>query len=266
MAKFNTAGSCSNLITYYFFFFFSHPDPSPHLTSPASKVTKQGRPLSSTHGMIRILRRKSSTFVSSQQIVHSDRDMWAKGRNLSWHLREIFRSTSPTTNLFENCILLTGHVGAGKTTLARGLIREVSSCGDHEDIPSPTFCLDFNYPLENDDNVSSRFPRGIHHLDLYRLQGAEPEDLDALEFSDLTRNAITIIEWPDRLTSRNIVLEGALWIDLQLESQVVDASTSNIIDDKPITEEMFEQWISVPRNVTFKCNSSSLWADRIELL
>jgi len=212
--------------------------------------------------------------VSSQQIVHSDQDMWAKGRNLSWHLHEIFRSTSSTTNLFENCILLTGHVGAGKTTLARGLIRELSSCGDHEDIPSPTFCLDFNYPLENDGgNVSSRFPRGIHHLDLYRLQGVEPEDLDALEFSDLTRNAITIVEWPDRLASRNIVLEGALWIDLQLESQVVElesqvveSSKSNIIDDKPMTEEMFEQWISVPRNVTFKCSSSSVWADRIELL
>jgi tRNA threonylcarbamoyl adenosine modification protein YjeE len=193
-------------------------------------------------------------------VVHTDQECSDHGRNFSGHLREIF-NTSVTTKLFENCILLTGHVGAGKTTFARGLIRELSSCGDDEDIPSPTFCLDFNYPLANDGAVFSRFPRGVHHLDLYRLQGEEPGDLDALEFSDLTRNAITIVEWPDRLASRNIVLDGALWVDLQLGHQEISKS---FVTDEPMTEEMFERWISVPRHLTFKCSSSSLWSDRIE--
>lgn len=78
-------------------------------------------------------------------------------------------------------IALAGGLGAGKTTLARAIVRAV--CGDPDmDVPSPTFALVQPY-------------RGVVHADLYRL--ADESELDELGlFEDL--EAITLIEWPER--------------------------------------------------------------------
>ena len=99
--------------------------------------------------------------------------------------------------------------------------------------------------------LSSRFPRGVHHLDLYRLTGTDPGELQDLEFSTLAKEAIAIVEWPDRLTSRNITLEGALWVDIQLLSNTNESETF----EEVLTEEMFEEWVSVPRQITYRCGS-----------
>lgn len=83
-----------------------------------------------------------------------------------------------------DCVLLHGDLGAGKTTLARSIIRE--RAGDAVDVPSPTFSLvevyDFDTPL--------------HHIDLYRLSG--PEQAIELGLEDLFDAGITLVEWPDR--------------------------------------------------------------------
>lgn len=83
-----------------------------------------------------------------------------------------------------DCLLLSGSLGAGKTTLARALIRE--RAGAPIDVPSPTYALvevyDFDTP--------------VHHIDLYRLGGADQAVELGLE--DLFEAGITLIEWPDR--------------------------------------------------------------------
>ncbi len=83
-------------------------------------------------------------------------------------------------------ILLSGDLGAGKSTLARAIIREL--LGYDEPIPSPTYTITAEYETE----------RGrIVHADLYRLSG--PEELDEIGLIEGFADAITLVEWPDRL-------------------------------------------------------------------
>jgi len=82
-------------------------------------------------------------------------------------------------------IALEGDLGAGKTTLARGLIR--SQLGPQTEAPSPTFTLVQTYP-------GPRFP--IWHFDLYRLENpGEARELGLEEAVD----GLALIEWPERL-------------------------------------------------------------------
>jgi tRNA threonylcarbamoyladenosine biosynthesis protein TsaE len=82
-------------------------------------------------------------------------------------------------------IALEGDLGAGKTTLARGLIR--SQLGPETEAPSPTFTLVQTYP-------GPRFP--IWHFDLYRLENpGEVRELGLEEAVD----GLALIEWPERL-------------------------------------------------------------------
>ncbi|QDY99506.1 tRNA (adenosine(37)-N6)-threonylcarbamoyltransferase complex ATPase subunit type 1 TsaE [Nitratireductor mangrovi] len=81
-------------------------------------------------------------------------------------------------------VCLQGDLGAGKTTLARAIIRAVAGDDDLE-VPSPTFTLVQSYEL--------RIP--IHHLDLYRL--ADPAELDELGFDEMAERGAVLVEWPE---------------------------------------------------------------------
>jgi hypothetical protein len=83
-------------------------------------------------------------------------------------------------------VTLSGDLGAGKTTIARALIRYLAGNPDIE-VPSPTFTLMQTYELP-------RFP--LIHADLYRLSGAA--ELAELGFDDLPEDAVVLLEWPDR--------------------------------------------------------------------
>lgn len=79
-------------------------------------------------------------------------------------------------------VLVSGELGAGKTTMIRGACRAL---GVTEPVTSPTFTIGHRY--------SGRVP--VSHLDLYRLDGLEGED-PALLDDYLGADSIAFIEWP----------------------------------------------------------------------
>ncbi|MEM7240589.1 MAG: tRNA (adenosine(37)-N6)-threonylcarbamoyltransferase complex ATPase subunit type 1 TsaE [Pseudomonadota bacterium] len=97
-------------------------------------------------------------------------------------------------------IFLSGDLGAGKSLFARAVIQsKMADSGMIEDVPSPSFTLVQTYEFEDFD---------IWHVDLYRLEYADLEELGLPEAMD---DAVLIIEWPDRLGDQVI---PALSIDL----------------------------------------------------
>lgn len=83
-------------------------------------------------------------------------------------------------------VCLWGPLGAGKTTLARGLIRALTD--PDEEVPSPTFTLVQLYAGE-------RWP--LAHFDLYRLK--RPEEAFELGLDEALEDGAALIEWPERL-------------------------------------------------------------------
>lgn len=86
-------------------------------------------------------------------------------------------------------VLLAGPLGAGKSCLARGLIRALTR--PDEEVPSPTFTLVQTY--------EAVVP--LAHLDLYRL--SRPEEVEELGLDEWLQSGAAAIEWPDRLGPRH---------------------------------------------------------------
>jgi len=85
----------------------------------------------------------------------------------------------------ELLVTLTGELGAGKSTLARAMLRAL---GVSSVIRSPTYTLVEPYEVGG---------RKLLHFDLYRLAG--PDELEALGYRDLRRGSwIALVEWPER--------------------------------------------------------------------
>jgi tRNA threonylcarbamoyladenosine biosynthesis protein TsaE len=81
-------------------------------------------------------------------------------------------------------VLVSGELGAGKTTFVRGAARALGVTGP---VTSPTFTIGRRY----DGRVA------VSHLDLYRLEGLEAEDPGLLA-DYLTPDAIAFVEWPEQ--------------------------------------------------------------------
>ncbi len=83
------------------------------------------------------------------------------------------------------CILLIGNLGAGKTTLAKGIVQGLGFA-DADEVVSPTFTLIHEYGGGR-----------VYHIDLYRLDKAEQVATLGLD-EIFDREAVVLIEWGER--------------------------------------------------------------------
>jgi tRNA threonylcarbamoyladenosine biosynthesis protein TsaE len=84
-------------------------------------------------------------------------------------------------------IVLTGDLGAGKTTLVKGIAQGFNAASE-EDVTSPTFTLIHEY---------SGPAATVYHIDLYRID--TPRELDTLALDDLMNdNSVLLIEWGEK--------------------------------------------------------------------
>ena len=103
-------------------------------------------------------------------------------------------------------VLLRGDLGAGKTTLVKGIAVGFESA-EEEDVTSPTFTLVHEY----------RGPRAsLYHIDLYRID--TPRELETLALDDLrSDNSLLLIEWGEKFPQ--LVRERDAEIALEREGE-----------------------------------------------
>lgn len=87
-----------------------------------------------------------------------------------------------------DAVMLSGDLGAGKSTLARGLVRALTR--PDEEVPSPTFTLVQQYDARP----------FLSHFDLYRL--ADASEAHELGLDEALDEGAIVVEWPQRLGDR----------------------------------------------------------------
>ena len=100
-----------------------------------------------------------------------------------------------------DAVALWGDLGAGKTTLARDILRAL---GVTEDVPSPTFTIVQSYETA---------ALTVAHYDLYRLKTAR--EMEELGFREALEDGAALVEWPER--APDYLPDETLHLRLQLE-------------------------------------------------
>ena len=104
-------------------------------------------------------------------------------------------------------VLLHGDLGAGKTTITKGIAKGL---GIDNDIVSPTFSIMNVYEIES---LKSKV-KSLVHIDTYRLE--QEDDLIEIGVEDYlgNENYICVVEWPEKITS---LLDGKKVINVEIE-------------------------------------------------
>ena len=144
-------------------------------------------------------------------------------------------------NLAEFCrsglnIYLYGDLGAGKTTLVRGLIQ---SFLPNAKVKSPTYTLVEDYDVSQQENNSTGLNH-IYHFDLYRL--GDPEELEYLGGRDyFSEDAICLIEWPQR--GEGWLAKPDLEIKLEYQPDGRKVELQNYTEKgKQLSEQITNHW------------------------
>lgn len=131
-------------------------------------------------------------------------------------------------------VTLAGSLGAGKTTLVRGLLAGLGHTGP---VRSPTYTLVEPYGAASGSapsTLASTLAWAAYHLDLYRL--ADPDELEFLGFRDLLGDdALVVIEWPERAAG---LLPPP---DLHIALDLVADQPAECDDPKPLTASVDPQ-------------------------
>jgi tRNA threonylcarbamoyladenosine biosynthesis protein TsaE len=102
-------------------------------------------------------------------------------------------------------LLLRGELGAGKTTLVKGIAQALDAA-EPEEVTSPTFTLVHEY-----DGTREGKPVKLFHIDVYRLEGER--QLDTLGLDELlTPDALVLVEWGDKFKSIKKLATGEIVI------------------------------------------------------
>ena len=109
-------------------------------------------------------------------------------------------------------IALGGDLGAGKTTLARGIL---AALGHEGEVASPTFPIVIPYE-------QLRIP--VWHADLYRIE--DSEELEELALDEALDGGALLVEWPERLGGR--LWPHALRLVLSREGEGARALTADV--------------------------------------
>jgi tRNA threonylcarbamoyladenosine biosynthesis protein TsaE len=118
-------------------------------------------------------------------------------------------------------ILLTGELGAGKTTLTKGIASGAGAAQEVE-ITSPTFTLIHKYT----DGAKPAKRPAVYHIDLYRIESRP--DLETLGLDDIfNERVIVIVEWPERL----ILPTNWPMVQIKLEHVAEDVRKITIRED-----------------------------------
>lgn len=138
----------------------------------------------------------SQVSITSQEFyIDNETDMVAFGERLG----VTFNAQSQSL-----CIFLNGDLGAGKTTLSRGILRAFGHSGN---VKSPTYTLVEEYIFAN---------RHIYHFDLYRL--GDPEELEFMGIRDyFSEGNICLVEWPER--GQGVLPKPDVLIDVKVQGE-----------------------------------------------
>lgn len=144
--------------------------------------------------------------ASTELTTHSSEETIARGREIGTRLKS------------RVLVFLSGELGAGKTTLTKGIVSGIGAATEDE-VTSPTFTLVHRYDREG----------RVYHVDLYRIAGLH--DLETLGLEDVfSENAVVIVEWPERFALR------VDWpvVRIQLEHVAEDTRRISIVDEDNI--------------------------------
>lgn len=111
-------------------------------------------------------------------------------------------------------VALSGQLGAGKTSIARGLL---AALGLEGEAPSPSFAIVQPY-----EPPETAIP--VLHVDLYRIE--DPGEAEELGLDDARGDSLLLVEWPERLPDS--FWADALWLTLTIETDGSRSLTARV--------------------------------------